>query len=166
MKKQLFKILNITLGLFSLCAIFSTTANAHEPRDGVTSSFNISVGHRSEPVFAGQANAFDLFVRNASDDSDANEVEVDIEVYVMRLKKEAHNARIRKITKLTGDLRRDFSDPNRFNIHYLPRRPGTYGFIIKGFLNDEPILEKFVCGEGTLNPDGRSFGCTQKLQKF
>ncbi len=142
-------------------------ANAHEPRDGVAGGvYNVSVGHRVEPGFAGEPNAFDLFVRNAEDNSNADVGEIELDVYVMRLRKDDFDAKVTKIRKLTGDLRRDFSTPNRFNIYYLPKRPGAVGFIIKGTIDGNYIYEKFVCGGGSQNESGRSFGCIDKIQRF
>lgn len=153
----------ITIGL---CLLLSLPAIAHERRDGVTPSFNIIVGHRVEPAFRQEPNAFDFIVNNAVDDSPANDAVVELEVYVIRLETEAFDGKIFKKRKLTGKLRRDFSMSNRYNISYMPKWAGTYGFIIEGTIDGEPISEKFVCGQGTLNPEGDAFGCIELIQQI
>ena len=157
----------IIFAVFTISLLSISIANAHEPRDGVAGGvYNVSVGHRVEPGFAGEPNAFDLFVRNAEDNSNEDVGEIELDVYVIRLRDDDFDAKVVKIKKLTGDLRRDFSQPNRFNIYYLPKRPSAVGFIIKGTIDGNIINEKFVCGGGTQNEDGRSFGCIDRIQRF
>jgi len=168
MKKNQLLFFSGLLTLPILAVVLSTPANAHEPRDGVAGgAYNISVGHRVEPAWAKEPNAFDLFIRNPDDSATDIPVEdIDIEVYVLRLKEEAIDGKVTKKKKLTGALRRDFSTPNRYNLWYMPKKAGTYGFRIKGTIDGNAIDELFVCGNGTQRADGDAFGCVDNIQKF
>jgi len=138
---------------------------AHEPRQGVSDHYTIIVGNRFEPPYAGQMNKFDMFVR----DLEGNPVEIeemDLTVKILFLEKENFDARVIAKARLKGDLKEDRETAGRFNIDYLPKVRGTYGYKIKGTINGVYINEKFVCGEGTINPDSRSFSCVEKLQEF
>ncbi len=140
-----------------------TSLQAHETREGVSDTYNITVGHRSEPVFAKEPAQFDLIIR----DLEGNPYEpsdIDLSVKVMYLKDDDFDARVLKSKKLKGDLRRDRSSPNRFNIWYMPTRPGAYGFRIKGTIDGVDIKVRFVCGDGSLSDS--SFACVTKIQKF
>ncbi|WP_455212727.1 hypothetical protein [Kaarinaea lacus] len=138
-----------------------TTASAHEPRAVAGGGLNIVVGWRVEPAFTDTMNAFDFIV------TDAIEVdEPELEVKALYLQEDAQDAKVLKSSMLHGELRRDRSNPNRFNIWFLPSKPGAYGFHIKGMVNGMMVDEVFICGGGTQNTEGRSFGCIEKPQKF
>lgn len=138
---------------------------AHEPRENVSGVFTLVVGQRVEPAYAGEPNAFDLFVRNP-DGSDTDVQEIELEVRALYLQEDQFDAPILASARLEGDLRRDRSTPNRFNINYLPSRTGAYGFHISGTINGVAVEERFVCRGGSQNPNGSSFGCVDALQRF
>jgi len=149
-----------------LVSAFITPVQAHEPRDGVANgAYNISVGNRVEPAYAGEPNAFDLIIRNA-DDTAADVQEIEIDVVILFLKEDAIDAKVKRKAKLMDDLRRDRSQPNRFNISYLPTKAGAYGYHVKGMIDGNMLDEVFVCRGGSQNPEGRSFSCINKIQKF
>jgi len=143
-----------------------TPAQAHEPRDGVADgAYNISVGNRVEPGYAGEPNAFDLIIRN-TDDTAAEVAEINLDVIILFLKEDAIDAKVKRKRKMTGELRRDRAQPNRFNISYLPTKAGAYGYHVKGMVDGNMIDEVFVCGGGSQNPDGRAFSCMTEIQSF
>ncbi len=148
----------VGLGLFTI-----TSLQAHETREGVSNTYNLTVGHRSEPVFAREPTRFDLIVRDL-DGNPYEPSEIDLSVKVLYLKDDTFDAKVLKARELTGDLRRDRSTPNRFNIWYKPTRAGAYGFHIKGTIDGVAIRERFVCGDGALADSG--FGCITNIQKF
>lgn len=155
-----------TLGAFAICLTSVSTVFAHEPRDGVAGgAYNIVVGFGSEPIYARVANGMDLTIRNP-DGSAADVQNIDLEITALYLKTDAMDAKVKASAKLTGNLRRNRSTPNNFDIDFMPTKPGAYGFIIKGMIDGNMINEKFVCGGGSQNPDGRSFGCIGSIQKF
>ena len=152
------------LVLFVFC-IISTGIHAHEPRENVSGEFTLVVGNRVEPPYAGQMNRFDMFVR----DLQGNPLQVDdidLTVKILYLKKENFDAKVLAKAVLKGELTEDRDTLGRFNIDYLPTIPGTYGFIIKGTINGVYVEEKYVCGNGSQHPEGRSFACMNRLQKF
>jgi len=140
-----------------------TPLQAHETREGVSDTYNLTIGHRSEPVFAKEPAQFDLIIRDL-DGNPYEPSEIDITVKALYLKEDAFDAKVLKSKKLKGDLRRDRSSPNRFNIWYMPTRAGAYGFHIKGTIDGVDIKERFVCGDGSLADGG--FSCITKIQKF
>jgi hypothetical protein len=106
-----------------------------------------------------------MFVR----DLEGNPVEIeqiDLAVKILFLKHEDFDARVIAKSVLRGELKEDSDTVGRFNIDYLPTRPGTYGFLVTGTINNFYIDEKYVCGNGSQNPEGRSFSCVENLQKF
>ncbi|NOZ52614.1 MAG: hypothetical protein GXP08_05635 [Gammaproteobacteria bacterium] len=159
----------VTRSLLSILTVvglgFSTITPlyAHETREGVSDAYNLTVGHRSEPVFAREPAQFDLIIRDL-DGNPYEPSEVDLSVKVLYLKEDAFDAKVLKAKKLRGDLQRDRSSPNRFNIWYMPTRAGAYGFRIKGTIDGVVIKERFVCGGGSLADSG--FGCVTNIQKF
>jgi len=154
------------LGAFAIGLCFLTTGFAHEPRDNVADgAYNIVVGYSAEPVYAGVANGMDLTIRNP-DGSAADVQDIDLDITVLYLETDAMDSKVKASALLTGELRRNRSTPNNFDIDFMATRAGAYGFIIKGMIDGNMIDEKFVCGGGSQNPEGRSFGCTGSLQKF
>ena len=139
----------------------SGNAAAHEPRAIAGGGLNVAVGWRTEPAFANSINAFDFIVTDTIEVDDP-----DLMVTILYLKEDAPDAKIIKSAVLEGELRRDRSNPNRFNISVLPTKAGAYGFHIKGMVNGMMVDEVFICRGGTQNPDGRSFGCIEEPQKF
>ncbi len=145
--------------------LISTHATAHEPREGVSGVYTIIIGNRIEPPYAGQMNRFDMFIRDIA----GNPVDVDeinLAVKILFLEEESFDAEVVAKSILRGDLKEDRETISRFNIDYLPTRPGTYGFVISGTINNVYVKEKFVCGAGSQHPEGRAFSCAEKLQKF
>ena len=106
-------------------------------------------------------NAFELIVTDSVDVADP-----ELDVTILYLKSDARDAKVIAKEKLSGNLRRNRSNPNQFNISVLPTKAGAYGFHIKGMINGAMVDEIFICRGGSLNPDGRSFGCIEKLQNF
>ena len=156
---------SIKLLMIAFTCLFAVIAQAHEPREGVSGEFTLVVGNRVEPPYAGQMNRFDMFVR----DLEGNPLKVediDITVKILYLKKEDFDAKVLAKTILKGELKEDRDTVGRFNIDYLPTIPGTYGFIVKGTINGVYTDEKYVCGEGSQHPEGRSFACMGRLQEF
>jgi len=159
----------VTRSLLSVITVvglgFSTITplQAHETREGVSNTYNITIGHRSEPVFAKEPTRFDLIIRDL-DGNPYEPSEIDLSVKVLYLKEDAFDSKVLKERELTGDLRRDRASPNRFNIWYMPTRAGAYGFQIKGMIDGVVIEERFVCGGGSLTDGG--FGCVTDIQKF
>ena len=140
---------------------YITPAQAHEPRLVAGGALNIVVGWRTEPAFEKNTNAFDFIV---TDEIDVTDIELD--VYVMYLDEDAPDAKVIKAVKLTDELRRDRTNPNRFNKYLLPSKAGAYGFHVMGMVNGNAIDEIFICRGGTKNTEGRSFGCIEKPQRF
>ncbi len=150
--------------LFSI-PFLSTFSSAHEPRQGVSGTFNLTVGQRVEPAYSGEPNQFDLIVNNL-DGTPATVTEITLDVEVLFLKEDAYDAKVLHKALLTDEITPDKATPNRFNIPYMPTKPGAYGFEINGTINGVQISEKFVCENGTLNPLGKSFGCVTQIQTF
>ena len=160
--QKIIKSLLITMGtLFVTQLLIQGKANAHEPRTVADGALNIVVGWRVEPAFDKFMNAMDFIVTDPIDVDDPQ-----LDVKILYLADDAPDAKIIKSASLEGDLRRDRSNPNRFNIDVLPTKAGAYGFHIMGMVNGMMINEVFICRGGSLNPDGRSFGCIEKPQKF
>lgn len=136
-------------------------AKAHEPRLVADGALNVAVGWRTEPAFSDTVNAFDFIVTDAIEVDDP-----DLLVKVLYLKEDSQDAKVIKSSVLEGELARDRTNPNRFNIWFLPTKPGAYGFHIKGMVNGMMIDEVFICRGGSKHPDGRSFGCIDEPQKF
>lgn len=140
---------------------FTHCVLAHEPRAVAGGALNVVVGWRSEPALVGQLNQFDFIV---TDDIEVDDP--DLSVSILYLKEDTQDAKVLATAKLTGDLRRDGDNPNRFDIFVLPTKVGAYGFHIEGMINGVMINEVFICRGGTQNADGRSFGCIEEVQKF
>ena len=139
----------------------SGSTMAHEPRVVADGALNVAVGWRTEPAFSKSVNAFDFIVTDAVDVE-----EPELIVTILYLKEDAPDGKIIKSALLEGELRRDRTNPNRFNISLLPTKAGAYGFHIKGMVNGLMVDEVFICRGGTQNSDGRSFGCIEDPQKF
>ena len=148
------------LSVFSLL-FYIAPAQAHEPRLIAGGALNVVAGWRTEPAFEKAINAFDFIVTDPIDVTD-----IELKVMVLYLKDDAADAKVISSTKLTDELRRDRSNPNRFNKYFLPTKAGAYGFHIMGMVNGNAIDEIFICRGGTQNADGRSFGCIEKPQSF
>ncbi|MGD8886089.1 MAG: hypothetical protein PVF34_10725 [Gammaproteobacteria bacterium] len=158
LSKRVIVVLGVVLGIQCLVSV---DALAHEPRAVAGGGLNVAVGWRTEPAFANMVNAFDFIV--------TDDIEVDdpgLTVTVLYLEEDAPDADIRKSSVLEGELARDRSNPNRFNIWFLPTKAGAYGFHIEGMVNGMMVDEVFICRGGSQNPDGRSFGCIESPQKF
>jgi hypothetical protein len=154
------------IGMFSVLVIgtqvlYTNLAMAHEPRAVADGALNVAVGWRTEPALVGQLNQFDFIVTDSLEVDDP-----DLSVTIMHLKEDAQNAKVLSSAELSGELRRDSNNPNRFNIFVVPTKVGAYGFHIKGMLNGMMIDEVFICRGGTQNADGRSFGCIEDVQNF
>ena len=158
-------IIKSTVAWMGLAVVSQLTltnvAVAHEPRTVADGALNIVVGWRVEPAFSKTANAFDFIVTDAIEVDDP-----ELMVSVLYLEEDAPDAKIIKSSMLEGELNRDRSNPNRFNIWMLPTKAGAYGFHVKGMVNGMMIDEVFICRGGTQNADGRSFGCIEDPQKF
>jgi hypothetical protein len=150
--------------LLSLPLISISSVNAHEPRLGVSGVFNLTVGQRVEPAYSDEPNQFDLIVNNL-DGTAATVTDITLNVNVIFLKEDTFDAKVLHRALLTDKIVRDRTTPNRFNIPYMPSKPGAYGFEIEGTINGVQINEKFVCENGTQNP-GKSFGCVTQIQTF
>jgi len=157
-KTKLFFIvfLSVAANAFVLPAAF-----AHEPRLIGGGALNVAVGWRSEPAYEGVINAFDLIITDK-----ITVKNIDLKVKVLYLKKDAFDAKVKEKAELEGQLRRDRSNPNRFNISFLPSEEGAYGFHFVGLINGIAVDERFVCRGGSQNTAGRSFGCVIELQEF
>jgi len=149
-------LLSVFIMVFSMGTVF-----AHEPRLIGGGALNVVVGWQSEPTYVNVMNAFDFRVTD-----DISIDSIDLSVRALYLKKDAIDAKIKESAILTGTLRRNRSNPNRFNISFLPKKVGAYGFHIVGLINGISVDEVFVCRGGTKNLSGRSFGCVENLQKF
>lgn len=145
--------------------LLSLNSQAHEPRIGVSGVFNLTVGQRVEPAYSNEVNQFDLIISNL-DGTPANVTEINLGVSVLFLKTDSYDSAILHRALLTGEIVRDKVTPHRFNIPYIPTKPGAYGFEINGTINGVQISEKYVCEKGTLNPLGKSFGCVTEIQSF
>ena len=156
--KTLFSFFSVSM--FSFMFYFAPV-QAHEPRLIAGGALNVVVGWKTEPAFEKVINAFDFTVADPIDITD-----IELEVTALYLDDDASDAKVIKSTKLTDELRRDRSNPNHFNKYFLPSKAGAYGFHIMGMVNGIAVDEIFICGGGTQNADGRSFGCIDKPQSF
>lgn len=147
--------------LLSLQLLIVPGSFAHEPRTIADGGLNVAVGWRTEPAFDHTVNAFDLIINSETEVPDP-----DIMVKALYLKKDSQDAKVIASARLKGDLRRDRTNPNRFNISFRPTRSGAYGFHIKGMIAGLMVDEVFICRGGTQNTDGRAFGCVEKAQDF
>lgn len=159
------KIKTLTQAFAFSLITFSASTFAHEPRPGVGGAYTITVGNRVEPAFSNEPNALDFIVSNL-DGTAAEVTNIELNVTVLYLAEETFDAEVLYSAPLTGELSRDRTNTHRFNIPYMPTKVGTYGFQIKGIVDGVEINETFVCGEGTQNPEGSSFGCVTEIQKF
>lgn len=147
--------------LISTLLFYVAPVQAHEPRLIGGGALNVVTGWRTEPAFENVINAFDFIV--------TDEIEItgiELEVYALYLDDDKPDANVIKSTQLSDELRRDFTNPNRFNKFLLPSKAGAYGFHIIGMINGVFVDEIFICRGGTQNPDGRSFGCIEEPQRF
>lgn len=152
--------------LILVMGMISFSVSAHEPRDGVAGGvYNISVGNQVEPAIAREPNGFDLIIRN-NDDTPATVQTIELEVEILFLSEDKADAKIKRHTQLSGELRRDRNSANRFSIQYMPTRAGAYGYHITGTIDGNTINELFICGGGTQNLAGRAFGCVSEIQRF
>lgn len=162
MKKHTTTILKLLIvHTIIVLSLICQTAMAHEPRSISGGAYNVAVGWRSEPAYERVVNAFDFIIKdNVSIDT------IQLDVKILYLKKDAIDAKVLEKETLKGELRRDRTNPNRFNIALLPTEPGAYGFHLKGMINGISVDELFVCRGGTQDPGGHSFGCVIELQNF
>lgn len=147
--------------LIGLPLMTAGKALAHEPRAIAGGGLNVAVGWRTEPAFSRSINAFDFIVSDPVDVDDPQ-----LTINALYLDQDAPDAQVIKSTVLAGALRRDRTNPNRFNIYFMPSRSGAYGFHIEGMVNGMMVDEVFICGGGTQSPDGRFFGCIEDPQRF
>lgn len=140
-----------------LCA---PIASAHEPRALYKSSYHVAVGWRDEPAFANEPNAFDFIVTDAVS---VTSIQLKVDVLQYKDGTDPASPKLISTTPMTGELVRDYTNPNRFNIWALPKLSGIYGFHITGSLNGVAVDETFICGAGTKVP-GKSFGCVADPQ--
>lgn len=149
-------------------------ANPHESRE--VGPYTLVVGFRIEPAFEDVPNALDFIVTRTSDGkpiSVSNGDVVDIEAEVQYRKEEQFNSKIIQKDQLPKPAQA-FGAENRYNAWFKPTADGTYAFRVKGEINDlsdpqaGPLFfdEVWVCGAGTQNPQGRSFGCVEDPQTF
>lgn len=156
------KVLSLSGSLFIAASVlFTTPTVAHESRMIGDGAIQARVGWGEEPTFEKNINAFELIIED-----DMVIEDPDLTVHVLYLKDDAPDAEIVASQMLKGDLLRSSSDPNRFNIWFLPTKAGVYGFIVKGMINGTMIDEKFICEGGSLDPNGSSFACVDRLQGF
>lgn len=177
------------LGFLILGAGIQTgSAFAHEQRNFAGGKIVVHVGFLNEPAFEDEANGLDLFVNyDTNGDGQCNDNNgqsdtcldwepvdsVDVKAAVLYLAEDQFNAPIREQAPLKGELKRDFFDPTRFNIHFKPNVGGAYGFILNGTITKNQTVvatftnEKFVCGNGHQPPTTHGFSCVGDiLQPF
>ncbi len=163
----------VLLGFF--WAGLSVQAFGHETRR--VGPYKIVLGFRNEPSFVDEPNAVDIFVSRASDDRPINRgagdtVQLGVEVQLRD--REAFDSRILRFAELNDPLTQAFQTPNRYNSWFKPTVDGTYAFHITGVVSDDTdpiagrmtINETFVCGRGTLDPNGHGFHCVEVPQAF
>lgn len=149
-------------------------ANPHEPRE--VGPYTLTVGFRIEPAFEDVPNALDFLVTRTSDGkaiSVSNGDVVNVEAEVQFRKEERVDSRIIQTNQLAKP-EQAFGADNRYNAWFKPTIDGAYGFRVRGEINDlsdpqaGPLFfdEVWVCGAGTQNPQGRSFGCVNDPQTF
>ena len=167
------------------------SAFAHEQRNFLGGQYIMFVGFLNEPAFEDEANGLDLFlIRDEDGDGrctrDTPEAcldwkpvskrdgdTVNITATVLYLNDDEFNASIREQAPLKGELKQDFSDDTRYNIHFKPNVGGAYGFILNGVFQkqgSDPVQlnnVKFVCGNGHQPPTTHGFSCVGDiLQPF
>jgi hypothetical protein len=155
------KIVSTLTAIGALAAIaHAAPASAHEPRALYKSSLHVAVGWRNEPAFANEPNAFDFIV---TDSVAVTSIQLKVDVLQFKEGLDPANPKLLSTTPATGELVRDFTNPNRFNIWMLPKLAGSYGFHVTGSVNGVAVDETFICGAGTKVP-GKSFGCITEPQ--
>lgn len=161
------------LGLFG--AGFTDQAFGHETR--IVGSYKMVIGFRNEPAFVDEPNAIDVILSRASDDRpidrSAGDV-VDLQVEVQLRDREAFESRILRSADLEDPLKQAYQTTNRYNAWFKPTVAGTYAYHVTGVISDasdpqagpQKIDQTFVCGRGTLDPDGHGFNCVAVPQAF
>jgi hypothetical protein len=151
--------LSALLALSALSSLLTVApASAHEPRAIGGGALHVAVGWRNEPAFTDTVNALDFIV---TDNVAVTSIQLAVDLLYF---KGDSTTDVQATVPLTDALRRDFSNPNRFNIWMRPTRAGVYGFNVKGAVNGVMVNEVFVCGAGTRDAGGHAFNCVSEPQ--
>jgi hypothetical protein len=121
--------------------LLATPALGHERR--TVGPYQFVVGWLSEPAFAGQVNAIDLAVTDATKSNAA------VEGLDQTLKAEIFYGGL--TTPLSVTFRARFGMPGRYAADVMPTKDGAYTFRIFGKVGALDVNERFESGPGRFN---------------
>ncbi|HEY7063440.1 MAG TPA: hypothetical protein VII06_18320 [Chloroflexota bacterium] len=120
----------------ALSVLTPAIASAHEHRT-VAGDYGFMLGFRQEPPYAGLSNGVDLCVTRADNDAPVEQVDRTLHVEVTM-----------GAESLPLPLEPRFGSAGCYDGRFVPTRPGTYYFLITGFVEGRPVDEVFESGPG------------------
>ncbi len=136
----------------ALTAIAPMVADAHERRTVGDGTYQIVIGFKNEPVFAGDKSGLEFWVTEVSR---ATPVAGDAEgVPVEGLEETLQAEVIFEDQTMTLPLEAAWNEPGSYGSDFFPSQPGTYSFRIYGMIGDTEIDEIFTSGPETFGDVG------------
>ncbi len=130
MKQRLIFVMLLVLALATVVAPIS----AHEERE--IGTYDVELGWRVEPVYAGVYNGPEVFVHDA-DGNAVTGLEDTLNLMV-------HFGDQEKLLELYPV----WNDPGHYTADLIPTRPGDYGFHLFGKIADLDVDEEFTSADG------------------
>lgn len=140
----------LTAGIALGCALATLsplTAVAHESRAIADGRYQIVVGFKNEPVFAGDKSGLEFWVTETS--AATPEATEDEGTPVEGLAETLQAEVIFEDQTMALPLEAAWNEPGAYGSDFFPSRPGTYTFRIFGTIGDVEIDETFTSGPET-----------------
>jgi hypothetical protein len=131
-----------------LAALSPLAADAHETRVVGDGKYQIVVGFKNEPVFAGDKSGLEFWVTEAPEATPAADAESEgtpVEGLDETLQAEV----IFEDQTMELPLSAMWDEPGGYGSDFFPSEPGTYSFRIYGAIGDTEIDETFTSGPET-----------------
>ena len=132
----------------ALSLVAPQIASAHESRTIADGAYEIVVGFKNEPVFAGDKSGLEFWVSEVGAATPAAGAE-DEGVPVEGLEETLQAEVIFEDQTMALPLEAAWDEPGAYGSDFFPSQPGTYTFRIYGTIGDTEIDETFTSGPET-----------------
>lgn len=128
------RILAALVAVIASTAVSAGVARAHEDR--TVGPYHLDVGFLSEPAYAGEPNALYLEVTDTRDDKPVEGLEKTLTAEV----------RVGGLAPLPLTIAPRFGQPGVYTGQFIPTKPGTYLFHLRGKIGAQDVDETFESG--------------------